>query len=259
MITFGIPLKGRRASEDWNVTCALFQRTLRSVTSQTRGSWRVIVACDEAPTLPEEYFNDDRIEFLVMPSEQILSPMDDKGRKVNAIAFKHRENGGGYLMLVDADDLVSNRIAELCENEDTNGYCSKTGYLYFEGSHYLRIVRKPWRICGSCTIVNWRVEDLPPRPVDTIEELDEFRKQYIVNASHNVIPSMMASRGRMLSTCPFTINVYSCGNGENNSIMSANSKIKAAAKNLLRIMHPVILLSPHIAQEFSVYPLSTAQ
>lgn len=259
MITFGIPLKGRRASEDWNVTCSLFQRTLRSVTSQTRVSWHVIVACDEVPPLPDEYTDDKRIEFLILRPNHFLSPMDDKGRKVNAIAFKHRENGGGYLMLVDADDMVSNRIAELCDKMDVNGFISKTGYIYFEGSKLLRIIRNPWKICGSCTIVNWQIDDLPPHLADTIEELNEFRHKYIVNASHDAIPSMMALRGRALSTSPFAISVYSCGNGENNSILSSNCTIKAVAKNLLRLLHPVRLLTPRIAQEFSVYPLSTVR
>lgn len=255
MITFGIPLKGRKASKDWNVTCSLFRRTLLSVTLQRKNGWRVLVACDEIPPVPAAYLSDDRIEFIVMPARQALSPMDDKGRKVNAIAYRHRQNGGGFLMLVDADDLVSNRIAELCEVENVNGFCSNAGYLYFEKSRFLRIVKNPWKICGSCTIVNWKVEDLPPRLVDGAEDLNKFRKQFAVNASHGSIPDLMDSYGRPLSPSPFVISIYSCGNGENNSIRSAKSVIKAAGKNVLRCLHPIKPLSARIVEEFSLYPL----
>ncbi len=40
--------------------------------------------------------------------EQIV----DKHRKREVIACRLREEGGGYTMFVDADDLVSNRLVE---------------------------------------------------------------------------------------------------------------------------------------------------
>lgn len=166
------------------------------------------------------------------------------------------EIGGGYLMLLDADDLVSNRIADMCESCDTNGFVSGKGYLYFEGSRYLRIISEPWKICGSCTIVNWGVDELPSRLATDIEDLNQLRREYVVNASHARIPSMMAERGRQLTATSFPITIYSCANGENISIRTSSSPIRTFGKRMVRALHPLCRVTPAIIEEFSLYPSS---
>lgn len=94
MITFGIPLKGSSASSNWDKVCALFFRTLVSAAAQKNDAWRLVVACDEIPPLPEWVRAEERIDFIAMKHIESIAPLDDKGRKVNAIAHWHRNRGG---------------------------------------------------------------------------------------------------------------------------------------------------------------------
>ena len=230
-------------------------RTMRSVTSQDCNEWRVIVACEDVPPDFDGYLRDSRVEVIQMPKKASIDPMDDKGRKVNAIACKHREYGAGYLMLVDADDLVSNRIASLCKSTVCNGFYAKRGYLYFEGHRCLKVLNDPWKMCGSCTIVNWRTDELPTHFAKDIEDLNQLRDRYIVNASHNLIPQLMYEAGRPLMQSPFALTIYSCGNGENNSLNSAKNLFVGIIKNALRKVRPTIILTAEVVEEFSLYPV----
>ena len=254
MITFGIPLKGKMNSNDWNVTEKLFLRTLISVTSQTNENWRVLVACEDIPVVPNDLKNDPRVEFILLPHIFPIKPMDDKGRKINAIGCRLRELGGGYLMLVDADDLVSNRIAELCSTANCNGFVSTTGYLYFENSSYLRLLSDPWRVCGSCVIVKWQTDDLPNHFVYNIQDLDIVRKQYIINMSHVQIPQIMKLNGRELLDAPFPTTIYCYGHGENISVRTASS-IKKILKHCAQMIRPMKRINKQLAEEFSITDL----
>lgn len=66
--------------------------------------------------------------------------------------------------MVDSDDLISNRIAEYVNyHPNENGFLSSYGYAYNDGFDYVKKLAALHRICGSCSIVNYSVEDLPDR------------------------------------------------------------------------------------------------
>ena len=112
MIYFGITLRSKAVSKNWAHVVADFTRTLDSVYQQTDPDFRVIVACHDLPKLEREY--DSRVEFLQTDVPTPTTPfemMQDKGYKLSMIGKRIREYGGGYTMIVDADDLISNRVA----------------------------------------------------------------------------------------------------------------------------------------------------
>lgn len=96
MIYFGIPLRSKKASKDWENVTGIFNRTLASVYNQTDSDFRIFVACHEIPLLDKEY--DDRVEFIKSETETPENPREmmlDKRYKLSLIAQKIKEFGGG--------------------------------------------------------------------------------------------------------------------------------------------------------------------
>lgn len=256
MITFGVPLRSAASSNDWRTVVALFNRTLGSLYAQTSLEWRVVVACHEVPPLCIDV--DERLEFLQVDSpipikyeEQML----DKGYKVHAIAKRMRELGGGYGMIVDSDDLVSNRIASYCEEHPGRaGFVSDWGYLYKEGSSRLRRMKSPWLMCGSCAIVNWSLDDLPDAmPGDFYNQHDD-QGAFIIRQSHGCIPGILESRGRKLESLPFPSTVYVVDTGDNNSLDSGKV-ILTAIRRMKRYARVSRMIDAETREEFNLIPL----
>ena len=204
MIYFGITLRSRAASKNWEMVQRVFNRTLASVWRQTCPEFKVLVACHERPLLWAAY--DERLEFLQADTP---APRDhqemmlDKGWKLSLIAQRVRQLGGGYVMMVDADDLISNRVAAYAaEHPAENGFLSRNGYVYTEGAGYAQQIREPHRICGSCSIVYYRVEDLPDHMPENLWD-DTLKDRWIIRKSHRIIPESMKQAGRELAVLPF--------------------------------------------------------
>lgn len=219
MIYFGVTLRSKAASRSWEHVVADFNRTLYSIYRQTDPDFRVIVACHELPALEREY--DERIEFLqtdVPVPKTPLEMMQDKGYKLSMIGRRIRELGGGYTMIVDADDLVSNRIAAYVKaHPGQHGFISKYGYIFNQGEHWCRRALQPDQVCGSCLIVNYSVDDLPaalpPSPGSP------EGKDFILRKPHPSIRPWLEEHGRPVSVIPFPTTVYMRNTGDNHSML----------------------------------------
>ena len=220
MIYFGIPLRSKKASKNWAMVTKIFNRTLESIYRQTDPDFHVIIACHDIPELYRNY--DERVEFLV--SDQPLPENKremrlDKGWKISMIAVRIRQMGGGYTMIVDSDDIVSNRIAEyLNAHPGENGFLSKFGYLYREGMPYVKKIYAPHRICGSCSIINYSVEDLPDIMPENLWD-DTFKDKWIIRKSHRLLPKYLKEHGRELARMPFPTTIYVRNTNDNISMM----------------------------------------
>lgn len=247
MIYFGIPLRSRAASKDWRRTCAVFRQTLRSVCSQRCGEFRVIVACHEIPK--GQY--DERVEFIRSTTRTPQTPeemMMDKGYKMSLIADRIREYGGGYTMMVDSDDLVSDRIAGYVhDHPGENGFLSPWGYVWEMGSPWMKRTRSMHRICGSCSIVCYRPQDLPDHLPEDLED-DWFKDVYPIRMPHRDIPDQMAKLGRPLARMPFPTTVYVRSTGDNHSMLGGSDL--GPKRKLLLALSPRIPITPRLRREF---------
>lgn len=140
MMYFGVTLRSVAASKNWTHVVQDFHRTLRAICNQTDPDFRVIVACHEIPDMPGGY--DERVEFLQAGIPFPTNPhemMQDKGYKLSMIGKRIREYGGGYTMIVDADDLISNRVAEYVNaHPGQHGFAPRTGYVHVLGESCVR-------------------------------------------------------------------------------------------------------------------------
>lgn len=226
MIYFGIPLRSRHASKNWEQVTRVFNRTLHSVYRQTDPDFKIIVACHDIPEITFDI--DNRVIFLVADTpypKDSYEMMLDKGWKISMIAQKIREFGGGYAMMVDSDDLISNRIAGYVKaHPNENGFLSQYGYIYNEGFTYAKRVLALHRICGSCAIVNYSVDDLPPAMPENLWD-DTPKDKWIVRKSHRIIPDTLKQAGRPLSVMPFPTTMYLRNTGDNHSMLNGSDLV----------------------------------
>lgn len=164
MLLFIVPLKSKLVSKDWDLVCKLLNRCLNSICNQTNSNFMVLVSCHEIPDT--NYNNDSRIKFLQVDfpppnlkktSEDYSLKEADKGKKILFATEYSKNLHVNYVMTVDADDCISNKISEFVNKKGRDtlpGWYINKGYLYPEGKKYAYLNLKNFHtICGSCVII----------------------------------------------------------------------------------------------------------
>ncbi len=248
-LLFGIPVKSRVVAKDWGMVCRLLSRTVASVLNQSVPGFRIVIAHHELPEIP--YGGDPRIEFLradFPPPLYRQEMMVDKNRKREMIAHRLRQMGGGYLMYLDADDLVSGRLAEfVLADRHAHGYVVNRGYELDHRSQTVRVAPSFDRLCGSCCILRWDVEDLPETPFAPAR----VRLRNYLDAGHARWAALAASEGRPLKAVPFPAVVYVTNTGENHSVVTGNIGWR---RRLLRRVTPRRRIDSALRAEFAIPP-----
>lgn len=152
---FVIPLRSRATSKDWDLVCQLLRNSLASILNQTNPDFRVVISCADVPDLGS--IVDDRIEIISnaypVPHDFLAMALDKRAKK-RAAGAEIGRRGGGYVMLVDADDLVSARIVEhVLSDDNRQGYYVENGFAYYSHSHRLEPLQEFYKKCGSCYVV----------------------------------------------------------------------------------------------------------
>ena len=119
-------------------------------------------------------------------------------------------------MPVDADDLISNRLAEFFAGRN-DGLCYKSryGYIYHRGSSFVTKHRDLYRTCGSCSVLYLKDNEFPIKPFEEKEEA-------FFLCAHRVLPQKAIASGKRFGTIPFPSTIYILGTGENHSIISGS-------------------------------------
>jgi hypothetical protein len=211
MLYFIVPLRSRAASNDWNKVSRLCERTLRSICQQTSEQFRVFLVCRDRPEMNFAHPNLRIIqEDFPIPETKKQPQLADKTRKLRRALVAVREEGGGYVMGVDADDLVHRSLAALvAANSKANGWFFPHGYSYDEGSRWLERHSDFYLRCGTSNITRIDCDDLPP-------DMDSPREKYFYLCNgHHIIVDFMARQGKPLKVLPFPGAVYVKDTGEN--------------------------------------------
>ena len=220
--------------------------TLRSILNQTDARFSVLVACHDRPDIVE--MSDKRVQAIEMttPAPKTLSEqMRDKHEKRRAMAAVLRSEGGGYLMAVDADDLVSCRIVKFVQGDKAPwGYLINDGYEYDYVARRSRRAPHFNRLCGTSGIFRFAALDLP-RAFDDAEKAlsDNFE-------NHTRWKQVSKVLGRPLRNFPFPAAMYVRNNGENHSTESGNvGRLRSA----VRALTPARPLSVSLQREFNFF------
>ena len=203
MIVFIVPLKSPKVSASWENTSLLFERTLKSICGQTCKDFRVVVVCHEKPLTN---FNTSFVEYievdLPIPSRDRFIRNIDKSKKLRIGLERSEQYHPSHVMVVDADDLVSNKIAGFVKkNSEQIGWILNSGYIHEFKNKYLYYLRKDFgQYCGCSVII---------KP-DLFECLFTEEDYYVHQCS------TLPAHGISLNNLPFCGAVYSRVNGQNN-------------------------------------------
>ncbi|WP_299129285.1 glycosyltransferase family A protein [uncultured Winogradskyella sp.] len=219
MISFIVPVKSEQVTSDWLKFSQYVEATLISICNQTDQNFKVIVVCNEKPQINFEHPNIHYVEVDFEPPVRRDSESDkslnrrrelDKGGKLKIGVNYATENfDTDYIMTVDSDDFISNKIAGFVNESGTElpGWYTKNGYIHLDGKPFLLATYKFSYLCGSSVIV----------------------KPELFNYFFNVDPMLyfdhrltVLNNNIELTQLPFYGGVYSMANGENHFMSIAN-------------------------------------
>ncbi|GJD21734.1 hypothetical protein RIVM261_066900 [Rivularia sp. IAM M-261] len=263
MLVFIIPVKSPEISTSWIEVCRLFERCLRSVCNQTSSNFKVLVVCNEKPKIA---FYHPKVKYLEVdfpvPSADYFAKMDDRSNKVVAGLLAASEFKPSHVMIVDADDCISNQIAAFVnQNPQSNGWFVDKGYEYIDGSKKIYFRRKGfYKMCGTCNIINYKLFTLPKKlkKYYSITEYDAFL------TGHSLSKQILAERGTPIQALPFSGTIYIRDRvGESATLQdSLLTRFKRYPKEPMRGLKRILLapfneqnVTAMIREEFSLYTL----
>ena len=216
MLCFIIPIKSKIVSKDWIRDCNIFEEALFSACNQIDPDIRIIVICHEKPLLSRAC--DKRVEFISVdfsPPERSAYfthgevGMEDKDRKLVVGFLRARQLNPDFIMILDADDLVSRRLSQYVHaHKYSNGWIIKRSYRYYYGTRWLFITENFNRVCGTCAIVNARI-------VKYFQDIERDKDKFVLCGSHMKFESGLAEQGTPLEVLPFPGVIYVLGHGGN--------------------------------------------
>jgi len=246
MLIFLVPFKSARAAASWARACRLLARTVASACAQTCADFRVLVACHE---LPDGAFSSPMLEFIEVDHPP-PSPSDpdelrmDKKRKLGIALRRAREYSPSHVMFLDADDLVSRRLAAfVAAHPAANGWYLRSGYFHCERQPRLHLERRRFdQWCGSSHIVR-------PELLGFLDRMDD-RPFYF----HTRLTRDLRRQGTPIRPLPFRGAIYSVAHGEN---FRDYERILWPDHPLLGPLRRIVFhraLTPDIRTEFGLQP-----
>jgi hypothetical protein len=245
-----MPLIGRSAAKDWQKVCRLLDQTLGSILSQP-GDIRVFIACNEVPD--SRFAQDGRVRFFQMegtPPANIKEMRRDTRAKRARVIDEVAASGGGYVVRVDADDLISNRLTRHIMSDDNRvGYVFKRGYTYNMVTKEFRLSRSFNKLCGTCGVIFLRPEDLSKGSAP----------RRIAMAGHSGFEQRCRAIGRVLAEAPFPAALYLTSHGESvrdklptiSVVHWVKSHLRAVRGRLRKLVSPHNL-TPELRAEFGL-------
>ncbi len=242
---FSIPVRAKAVSRNWERVCHLLACTLDSILNQSDPNFSVVLACHDVPELPQ--LRDPRVTVLqtdtVLPCD-LREQMRDKHIKTRLGLAHLHQLGGGWIMQVDADDLVSNQlVARVRQLQPRYGLIIDRGWEFDCIRRGLRPAPRFNRICGSSGIFRFAATELPTRADQNQTVLaDSFR-------DHPRWREVSAALGRPLDLLAYRAAIYTTNNQENHSVLAGGIGWKR------RLLHLVTPLRTPTAAEITEFSL----
>jgi len=255
-MVFIIPVKSAVISPSWEKFSRLFDRCIRSVCQQTDQDFKVVVVCNEKPLTDFVHPNLHYLQVDFTPPTPeatdafigLHSPKEaDKAKKIIA-GFEYAQRfETTHIMVVDADDCISNTIVEFVKkNPDIDGWYSNMGYVYKEGSKLIFKKTDDFSsLCGTCLIVK-----------------PQFLKGLVSPELYFRHPKRTLANGHRMTPLPFPAAVYTI-NGENYFMTETAVKhfkndtvTKGVFKLIKRLSrYRVWFLTNHVRHNYGLYPV----
>lgn len=251
MLCFVLALKSKTVSQDWQRVSQLFETTLQSAYQQTDADFHIIAVCHEIPPLTAAY--DQRVELIQVdfpppsdPTNRQLT-MQDKWNKIAVGLVRAGALNPDFVMIMDADDLVSRHLAAYVNrHKDENGWIFTRGYQYQYGSRWISVDDQ--FNCGTNAIVNGKLIRFP-----TSLHTDEIAQCVVLTHGHTAIAQRLAELHTPLQPLPFAGAVYVCAHGDNWTDFS-DRRSWHGIRYLLGGLRRLRPLTRRIRQDFALEP-----
>lgn len=228
MLAFVTSLRHPANSADYSRVESLLEQTLRSVCSQTDDDYVVIVVGNQRPSFalpPQVHFV--AVDFPPpVTSGEIHAPRDafvrDKGTKIAAGLIAARRFLPDQVMIFDADDFVSRRLAAHVKTHPSSpGWVISDGWMFSRARNVYRPVGHFNRTCGTSFVVPYEAYQVSGdiRVDASQDELIAAFGDVLTNimGAHRGAVEWHRARGRELEILPFRGAVYHVDTGENHS------------------------------------------
>ena len=268
MFGFVIPFKSKEKSKDWAQDCAFLVRTLRSVLNQNNKNFRCYVVYSDLPLnvvenekvvwvrfpypfLASHEIEDEERSAVQYGLGKFLPNFYDQGKKILFGAAQAKKDSCRYIMSLDADDLVSNKLVEFVQQQTSAneaGWYVNKGLMYAEGSSFLLTVPKNMNyVCASVNIIR---SDLVPEPDFAGRRYEDFQ---FYSSHAYMVEALKLKYDIDLKPVPFYSLVYVIhhSNFFNHSNQITKFSLKNIAKRLLRGRR----LSAALKKEFCFYSI----
>lgn len=239
IVTFVIPVRHQANCNDWAKLKSNLTQTLLSISMQINPNWRAIIVANRGADLPQL---PDKVEvcYVDFPPNQLYQRGQnskkvfyeavrlDKGKRVLTGMLSVRDTH--YYMVVDDDDLISNRLVEfLSQQKIVDGWKVTHGYVWGDGGRMLLINRAFHYLCGTSLIIRADLFNLPSRIEDLSD--DEIKNVF---GSHIKVIDYFYDRGVSLKALPFHVTIYRVGYGGSHSLSPKFFKFIFNKKMILR-------------------------
>lgn len=230
MLAFLIPVKHPARARSYELVMGLLRQTLASINNQSAPSYHAYVVCNQAPAWARQVPNSTFCKVSFPPpaaphseSEQYSWVYRDKGCRVAVALDAAQRDGASHVMVVDADDFVSSRLAAYVAREPAAvGWYMQEGLIYSRLFKIAAVRSDFWWYCGTSQIV--RSDLLPGRrdfgadpSLDTVvNSFDPWLLEHVLG-DHAQWRKYFASRGHALEALPFIGAVWQADTGENSS------------------------------------------
>ncbi len=227
IVTFGIPLMASWAARDWGTVLHQLDATIGSIYAQTDPNFRIIVVgTGDPPQLKVR--TDERYQFI---QSYQLKPMNRDARMMDGVQKRHRaamelrKLGGGYLMLTDADDLISrNLVAYVRKDRHKDGYIVSDAYMFDAGQGLMAPFPFPnspkearfHQECGTSAMPFFTPAELPRH-----EDDNDNRYARLLTGGHPTVYANAIQEGRPLKDFAIRAVAYVRNTGENLSTEAA--------------------------------------
>lgn len=274
MLGFVVAFKGRLNSKNWERDGLLLRRTLESLLNQRDRDFQIFVSYTDLPDNPLQH---DKVNWIKFPYKFLeideitdkevfltrytlgsyLAGFYDQGKKSLYASKFAKEAGCNYIMSVDYDDLISNRLAEYVNNSDqtTNfGWYMNSGFMYTEGSNRLLKVSEHINYrCGSANIIR---KDYVPSPDFSSTNYQDFK----FFPTHNFIPQWLKIDYNItIRPLPFPGLIYliHSSNFYNPASTFKSRGLKDGIKNALKKILYSRRITRSIREEFNLYSIGS--
>jgi len=222
MVGFIVPFKAKSQSKNWEQDCLLLSNTLRSICNQLNNDYQVFVVYTDLPEniqenekvilvhFPFSFIKNGelrKIEFQINPNSEIVidERMFDQGKRILFGCTEAIKHGCLFVMSIDADDLISNRISlhiQVNSNEKIGWYVDKGYILNSRMAILLKVNKNMNYLNGSTHIVH----------VDLLPKIDFESKrvgEFSFFSAHGYLKDRIKGfKGESLKPLPFRALIY---------------------------------------------------